>query len=113
MLPTLLLLLSCAEPTGDTGDPCADVPLVNWDNFGQGFIIEACQGCHASTAQDRHGAPQAVHFDTVDDVWLWRPQVLDRAAPVDGDPTMPPAGGTDPDDRTRLRWWLDCADYGT
>lgn len=94
----------------DTG-ACADVPLVNWDTFGAGFLLHHCQGCHASTAPDRYGAPADVTFDTKEEAWAWRDRILERSA-VDP-PTMPPAGGTSADDRVLLRWWLACAPEGT
>ena len=94
----------------DTG-PCAEVPLVNYNNFGQGFILHTCQGCHASTAADRYGAPESSTFDTVEEVWAQRDRVLARAASEPA--TMPPAGGSSEDDRVRLRWWLECAEAGT
>jgi len=96
--------------TEDTG-ACADVPLVNWDTFGAGFLLHHCQGCHASTTPDRYGAPAEVTFDTKADAWAWRDRILERSA-IDP-PTMPPAGGTSADDRVRLRWWLTCAPEGT
>ena len=72
---------------------------------------ENCQGCHASTATERYGAPDTVTFDTVEEAWIWASSILDVAT---GDsPTMPPAGGVEDDDRTRLRWWLACGERGT
>ncbi|MCB9797724.1 MAG: hypothetical protein H6741_33960 [Alphaproteobacteria bacterium] len=47
----------------------------------------------------------------MEEVWAWQERILARAA-ADA-PTMPPAGGTSEDDRTRLRWWLECAEPGT
>ena len=94
----------------DTG-PCADVPLVNWDTFGAGFLLHHCQGCHASTTPDRYGAPADITFDTKAEAWAWRDRILARSATEP--PTMPPAGGTSVDDRVRLRWWLECAPEGT
>lgn len=97
--------------TADTADPCEGLPVVNYNNFGKGFITENCQGCHASTAPDRYGAPESVTFDTVEEVWAWKDRILTRAA--DKDATMPPAGGVSQDDRTRLQWWLQCAPEGS
>jgi len=97
----------------DTGDACRDAPLVTWDSWGHGFMLSACQGCHGADVDDRHGAPQGVGFDTVDQVWQWSALILQRAAPATGSPTMPPAGGTTEDDRTRLRWWLACGTPGS
>ncbi|MBL8618239.1 MAG: hypothetical protein JNM72_21680 [Deltaproteobacteria bacterium] len=101
---------SGGEGAQDTG-PCAEVPLVNWDTFGAGFVLHHCQGCHASTTPDRYGAPPEVTFDDKEQTWAWRDRILERSA-VDP-PTMPPAGGTSADDRVRLRWWLECAPEGT
>lgn len=97
--------------TDDTGDFCADAPLVNYATFGQGFMSTHCQGCHASTAPNRYGAPEDVVFDTVQQVWEHAPYIL--LLTVGEDPAMPPAGGVTPDDQTRLEWWLRCAEPGT
>ena len=93
-------------------DPfCVDQPVVTWANFGAGFLLEACQGCHASATPDRHGAPEGVSFDTVDEAWAWQARILARAA---GDaPTMPPLGGVTDSDRLLLEIWLRCAAAGT
>ena len=113
----ILFLLACidARETTDTAGAdtgaCADVPVVTYANFGEGFVLHHCQGCHASTTPDRYGAPEAVTFDDVDEVWALRERVLERAASEP--PTMPPAASTTEDDRTRLRWWLECAAEGS
>jgi len=96
---------------GDTGDFCDDAPTVTYNNFGQGFMTENCQGCHASTAPDRYGAPKEVIFDTVEDCWEQVDRVLLRS--TGSAATMPPQGGVSDDDRTRLAWWLRCANPGT
>lgn len=99
------------SPTTDSADPCADVPLVNYNTFGAGFMTANCQGCHATNAPDRYGAPESVVFDTVEQVWAWSVRILEL---VPGDEErMPPAGGITEDDATRLRWWLECAEPGT
>ena len=97
--------------TADTADPCAGVPLVTYNSFGKGFMTENCQGCHASTTSDRYGAPESSTFDTVEEVWAQADRILIRAAGDDA--SMPPAGGVSEDDRTRLGWWLECAEEGT
>ncbi len=124
------MLLACAPDVGDradtrplaeeTGDPadttaagdtgCAGVPLLSWGNFGHAFLLENCQGCHASTAPDRYGAPEASTFDTVEDAWRQADRILARAWADDA--TMPPSGGVSADDRTRLGWWLTCGEEG-
>ncbi len=118
MILLLPLLAGCPAPN-DTGSAdsggrdafCQDVPLVDYNNFGEGFVLANCQGCHATTTVNRYDAPENVTFDTVDQVWTWSPNILAIAT---GDtPAMPPRGGIEPDDRTRLEWWLRCAPPGT
>ena len=111
----LLTLLACGEPGDDSGgdggadsaDPsCQDAPVVTWASWGQGFLIESCQGCHASTSPDRNDAPQTVVFDTEADVIAHRDRILARAT---GEaPDMPPRGGVSEDDRALLEIWLRC-----
>jgi hypothetical protein len=103
------------EGGGETAEPvdplCVEAPVVTYNNFGEGFMVESCQSCHASTAPDRVGAPESVSFDNVEQCWTWRDRILARAA---GDePTMPPLGGVDEDERLLLQIWLTCAEPGT
>ena len=119
ILASLAVLLSACRFVGgddsaedlDTADICTDAPTVTWNNFGHGFVLENCQGCHASTTPDRYEAPEDVFFDTVEDVWMWSDRILVRA--TGDDPSMPPSGGVGDDDRTKLEWWLTCATSGT
>jgi hypothetical protein len=97
--------------SGDSGldtaaDLCADAPTVTWANWGEGFIVERCQSCHASTSPARYGAPEDVTFDDHDQVLTWKDRILARAAGEDAD--MPPSGGVDEDDRYLLEVWLTC-----
>ena len=46
-----------------------------------------------------------------EETWFWSSRILARAASED--PTMPPEGGVDADDRQRLTWWLECAPEGS
>lgn len=113
-----LLLLACGGTkddddeggvdSGDTGVPagCEDAPLVTWNNFGQGFVTEHCQACHASTAEDRNGAPTDVAFDTHEETRAQAARILARAAGPDA--TMPPRGGVPDDDKEKLEYWLQC-----
>ncbi|MCP4917707.1 MAG: hypothetical protein GY913_12350 [Proteobacteria bacterium] len=108
------LLLACAGDVADSGlveDPiCAEAPVTTWDNFGSGFVVQNCQTCHASTSDNRLGAPEEVVFDTKEDVWEHADRVLARSV-VEAD--MPPQGGVTEEDRERLDIWLTCADEGT
>lgn len=110
MRSALLLLLSACGTKDDAGGLdtglCVDAPVLMWSNFGEGFLIENCQTCHASTTTDRHDAPEDVVFDTLADVQAERDAILDAA--TGDDPSMPPQGGVSDDDRLRLEIWLTC-----
>lgn len=86
-------------------DDCADAPVTSWDNFAAGFLTQNCQGCHSSTAPDRHDAPAEVTFDTEEDALRWADAI--RRTAVSAERTMPPSGGVTEDDRYRLGVWLD------
>jgi uncharacterized membrane protein len=97
------------DEDGTEAEGCGeDVPVLTWESFGEGFVTTYCQGCHASTAPDRHGAPEHVAFDTEEDAMLWRYRILATAG-FDG-LTMPPGGGPTDEDRALLEAWLGCAD---
>lgn len=105
----LLLLLACGNKDDSVAIDtafCADAPVVTWASFGQGFTIENCQSCHASTTADRYGAPEDVVFDSFADVKAQSDLIL--AVATGDDPSMPPEGGVDEDDRARLEYWLRC-----
>jgi len=100
------------EGGDDTADAwCEEQPTVVYNNFGKSFMTTYCQGCHASAAVDRYGAPEEVTFDDVDEVWSWQSRILARS--TGDDPSMPPSGGVHEDDRYLLLVWLTCADPGT
>lgn len=92
----------------DTADPCIDAPIVTWDNWGQGFLVENCQSCHRSTAPDRHGAPADVTFDDESSALALADRILDRC--TSDPPTMPPRGGITTDDQALLVAWLTCGE---
>lgn len=100
-----------SAPVDSAAAFCDGVPVVAYTNFGEGFLRENCQGCHASTAPDRHDAPASVVFDTVEDAWALAARILARS--TGESPTMPPQGGVSADDRVRLQWWLECGTPGT
>ena len=102
---------SDSEVALEDTDFCTDAPVLRWSNFGESFITHTCQGCHASTAPNRYGAPEEYTFDTVDEVWEHRGWILSVA--TGDEPSMPPEGGVDEDDRKRLEYWLLCAPEGT
>ena len=85
---------------------CSDVPILSYENFGQGFLNENCQACHALRSNDRHGAPIDVNFDSRDAVHRLAARILDRAA--GRAPSMPPGGGVVDEQRTNIEIWLRC-----
>jgi len=113
----LLVLVACggadATDTGSRtseGDPCDDAPVLTWENFGEGFLRENCESCHAEDAPYRSSAetppPDAIHFGDKETALSLRTQILDSAA---GDsPRMPPRGGVDIAEREKLDIWLRC-----
>lgn len=98
-------MAACGAPRPDAA-MCAEAPVVTYDNFGRGFLNAYCQGCHASTATSRGGAPDDVTFDTRAEVHTLAPRILARAAGAS--PTMPPAGGVLEEEREALEIWLRC-----
>jgi len=103
----VLLMAGCGEQE-DTADTafCLDAPVLTWDNFGDGFMTQHCQSCHASESPSRQDAPEDISFDTEEQTLALADRILARAT---GDsPTMPPQGGAQDVDRLKLQWWLSC-----
>lgn len=92
----VMVLAACADPVCDDG--------TTWNGHVDGFFREYCQGCHAADAPDRYGAPEAVTFDTVEDVLARREGVASALAAG----RMPPGGGVDDAEVARVLDWLDC-----
>jgi uncharacterized membrane protein len=99
----------------DTGtlDACA-TSVVDYENYGQGFMMTWCTPCHNSALEPggsgendpRSGAPEGVDFNTNEGVQLWRDRIIARA--TGGGPTMPPGGGPTSEDLALLLEWLEC-----
>ena len=115
-LPTGLLgfasfcitLFACSA--GDTIDqhpcPSGGTPLT-YENFGQAFMNQWCEPCHAGSAPARNGAPPAYTFDTEPEVAHWKDRIFARAA--DDNTSMPPGpDGPPSDERHKLGDWLAC-----
>jgi len=84
---------------------CDESIEINYETWGEGFLATHCQGCHASGAPYRYGAPANITFDTESQMVLlydsvWRTTVEERV--------MPPAGGVSEDDLYLLQQWLVC-----
>lgn len=76
-----------------------------WASFGDPFFRRQCGSCHAATAPDRFGAPEAVTFDTEAEVLAQRGAV--ERVILDAE-TMPPGGGISDEERALLRSYLAC-----
>ena len=106
-------LLACKDTVTDSAEPetvevpawCSDSPQVTWSNFGEGFLLTHCQGCHAEDAPNRFGAPESVYFDTEADVDAQRASIY---RVVLTDQSMPPAGGITDDELALAEIWLEC-----
>lgn len=98
----LLMILAC----GNSSDVCDSGMDVTYADFGETFIRQHCQGCHASSSNNRHGAPESVHFDTIEDIWSRRDDILRVTTSEEAD--MPPAWELDQDNVYLLEQWLEC-----
>ena len=90
----------------DTPEWCADEDHVTYAEFGETFLRQHCNGCHGSEADNRHGAPTAISFDTIEAVWTWKDSILRVTASEN--PSMPPAWELDAGDVDLLQVWLEC-----
>jgi uncharacterized membrane protein len=105
----LALLAACDPPpmTIDEAKCPTGGTTLTYDNFGGEFLQTYCNGCHSSEAGNRHGAPEAYRFDTLDEVHQRAPRIFVRAA---GPNTTMPPGPNDPPvaQRDQLAEWLVC-----
>lgn len=80
---------------------------LTYESFGQSFLDDHCQRCHASASGDRNGAPSAYAFDTRDDVIEWADRIYARSAA--SNTSMPPGpDGPAIEERDLLAEWLAC-----
>ena len=106
----MALFLACAGDEAELPADCADLPAVSWESFGEGLVVEHCQPCHASTADNRHGAPASVTFDDEASVLAQKDRIVEVA--TGDEATMPPSIGMPDDDKARLYAWLVCGGGG-
>ena len=85
---------------------CAEEDEVTYAEFGGTFLRQHCNGCHGSEANNRHGAPESISFDSIESVWLWKDAILRVTSPEN--PVMPPAWDLDEGDVALLQVWLEC-----
>lgn len=88
--------------------PCPDDSTLTYDNFGEGFMLNWCTGCHHSDLRPdmRQNAPMNVDLNTVEDVRTHAERIWVRSG--DQNLTMPPQGGPDDVEREELGEWLAC-----
>lgn len=87
----LVPLLACDDHLyGTTEAVCREEAPLTWENFGNDFLDDKCNGCHSHhhTGDDRSDAPEGVDFDTWEGLLLNAERVHTRAVE---DRTMPPA----------------------
>ena len=90
----------------DAAAPCDREPPLTYENFGEPWLDQHCNGCHSSLLyqHQRTKAPLGVDFDT------WQ-GVLDHAGRIDvrvSDGTMPPAAGPTEEERRLFDEWMQC-----
>ncbi len=108
-LLALVVLASCdpAPMTIDQYHCPPDGTTLTYDNFGAAFLDANCNSCHSAPVGYRHGAPDTIRFDTLDEVHELAARIFVRAA---GPNTSMPPGPTPPplDARDQLAEWLGC-----
>jgi hypothetical protein len=113
---------------------CKKGTRLDYQNFGQGFLLNYCTTCHSSEISDdaRMGAPITINLDSADAVQVWRARILKVVKPgvvETGTPSpdddgnsaggtdaaddqaqavMPPDGSLLAEDRSLFLEWLNC-----
>ena len=113
-MPPMLwvLLIGCHQPVTfvpDGPDSTAACDGPTWEGFGEGFFRTWCRSCHSATTPDRRGAPEALDYDTYEQVVAGAETIRD-AVLVRG--SMPLGGGVHADDLDQLEAFLDCPTTG-
>jgi uncharacterized membrane protein len=80
--------------------------MPSWSANAELVLVEHCQPCHASTATERHGAPEDISFDTPEEARALASEI--EATALGPDPSMPPVMEISELDKVRLREWLEC-----
>jgi len=87
---------------------CKKGTSLNYDNFGEAFLLNYCTSCHAAdlAEEDRIGAPKDINFNTPELAQIWRANMLD--ALKDKKNPMPPTEDLSPRDLVQFKEWLNC-----
>lgn len=102
-----LLLLACGAGASDGPDTadCAHDYVVTWESGGESLFRSYCVSCHASSAVDRHGAPEYLNYDTLEGVREASHAIREAAL---WDQVMPPGYPLEEEQREVLASFLDC-----
>lgn len=104
----LLLALAACGPgadSGETAEGCAHENVVTWDNGGEDLFLTWCRSCHSETTGDRHGAPEYLNYDTLDEVRAAQHNIRQAAL---WDQVMPPGYPLGEEDWETMASFLDC-----
>jgi uncharacterized membrane protein len=101
------LVLAGCESSWETAACPEEGTELTYESFGQSFMMVHCQTCHASSIDDRKGAPVGISFDTREEVVEWIDRIYERSA---GENVSMPPGPEDPslEERDKLAEWLAC-----
>lgn len=107
---------SSGGSTGAHVDPCED-SVLTWENFGEGFMLSWCTGCHHSALPNaqRADAPCRVNLDTHAGASAFAPLIKLRAIDyktIDGLKPMPPAALIPEAELALLQEWIECGAKG-
>ncbi len=107
---------SSGGSTGAHVDPCEE-SVLTWENFGEGFMLSWCTGCHHSALPNaqRADAPCRVNLDTHAGASAWAPLIKLRAIDymtIDGLKPMPPSALIPEAELDLLREWIECGAKG-
>ena len=80
---------------------CSDI---SYANVGEPFMTQYCIGCHGMQSSNRHGAPNEVTLDSIENIQMHVEVV--HAEVASG--TMPPGGGVASESVELVLQWLDC-----
>ena len=105
-------LSGCNDDEGrPTGATCPTASPPTYADFGRTFFATYCMGCHSAAANDRHGAPAELNWDTQAEVDAHLAEI-DREAASGPSATnrLMPEAEPDPtdDERKTLGEFLAC-----
>lgn len=94
-----------------TGAECPTDSTLTYSSFGTVFMARYCLRCHSQNVSNRHDAPAASNFDTVDQIRDWADEIdLEAGSGPDSTNTGMPEDSPKPtkEERKQLSEWLAC-----